>query len=260
MIRPQSIAITSGKGGVGKTYLSINLAVAIQRLQQRVLLFDSDLALANAHIFLGSQVERTILDALGDHMSMRDILTDGPDGMKLIAGGSGLSELLGLSPDLRRHIVSMFSDLAPYFDYLIVDTAAGIEENVLDFVEASDRIMVVVVGEPAAFIDAYASIKVLSQESGREDFDIIVNMARDEAHGKEIFQRFKAISAEFLDVNLNHIATIPHDDFLLKAVSRCEPIVKAFPDAPAARAIERLAATIIASPAPEPVGVHRGFF
>jgi flagellar biosynthesis protein FlhG len=259
-MQPQSIAITSGKGGVGKTYLSINLAVAIQRLNQRVLLFDSDLALANAHIFLGSQVQHTILDALSDHMSMRDVLTDGPDGMKLIAGGSGLSELLGLSPDLRRHIVSMFSDLAPYFDYLIVDTAAGIEENVLDFVEAADRIIVVVVGEPAAFVDAYASIKILSQESGREEFDVVVNMARDEAHGREIFNRFRSISSEFLDVKLNHLGTVPHDEYLLQAVSRCEPIVKCFPDAPAARAIERIASAIMTSHPPEPIGVHRGFF
>jgi flagellar biosynthesis protein FlhG len=259
MKRPQAIAVTSGKGGVGKTNLAVNLGLALQRRDDRVVLFDADLALANAHIVLGSRPDRTILDALGERLPLKDILTSGPLGMKLVAGGSGLSELMGLSPDLRRHIIGSFGELGGMADHLIVDTAAGVEANVIDFVQACDRVIVIVVGEPTAFIDAYASIKVLHQDTNRVHFDIVVNKVRDEAHGRDVFKRFQTIADKFLAVELHHLGSVPNDERLQQSVSRCEPLVLVFPNSPAARAIERIAERIAQDATPID-GKPGGFF
>jgi len=264
MKRPQAIAITSGKGGVGKTNLSVNLALALQRSTKNVAVFDADLALANAHLVLGCRASRTIVDAISGRCAVQDVLVSGPSGLKLIAGGSGLAELMSLSDEKRQSIISSISSIAPQIDYLIVDTAAGVEDNVIDFVAACDRVIVVVVGEPTAFVDAYASIKVLHQETGRTQFDIVVNRATNDTQGIQIFQRFQAIVSKFLPVALHHIGSIPNDERLGRAVSKCEPVIDSFPEAPASKAILSIAQVVLASPPPVvdegAVGFFRPFY
>lgn len=259
MKHPRSIAITSGKGGVGKTNIAVNLSIALQRRRERVALFDADLALANAHIVLGCKAQRTMADAFTSDTPLKDILSDGPGGVKLVAGGSGLSELMDLSPENRHRIISSFRDLATEIDTLVVDTAAGIEANVVDFVAASDRVIVVVVGEPTAFVDAYAAIKVLHQETGRTNFDVIVNRARDEAHGQDVFKRFRAITDKFLTANLHHIGSVPQDPRLVQAVTQRKPVLLAHPDCPASRAIERIA-DVLTGKSASPVDDRSGGF
>jgi flagellar biosynthesis protein FlhG len=244
MKRPQATAITSGKGGVGKTNLSVNLALALHRAGQKTGIFDADLSLANAHLVLGCRPERTIADTLAGSCTMAETVITSKQGVKMIAGGSGLAEVMGLSDDTRQKIIRGFSELSGDIDHLIVDTAAGVESNVIDFVAACDRVIVVVIGEPTAFVDAYASIKVLHQETGRERFDIIVNRAPSLAHGEQIFSRFRAITDKFLKVSLNHLGTVPDDDKLARAVNKCEPVLTAFPDSPSARAIMAIAERI----------------
>ncbi len=260
MKHPRSIAITSGKGGVGKTNIAVNLAIALQRRRERVALFDADLALANAHIVLGCKAQRTMADAFTSDTPLKDILSDGPEGVKLVAGGSGLSELMDLSPENRHRIISSFRDLATDLDTLVVDTAAGIEANVVDFVTAADRVIVVVVGEPTAFVDAYAAIKVLHQETGRTNFDVIVNRARDEAHGRDVFKRFRAITDKFLTANLHHIGSVPQDPRLVQAVTQRRPVLLAHPDCPASRAIERIAEALTGQGATPVDDRSGGFF
>lgn len=247
-----AIAVTSGKGGVGKTNISVNLALALRKLGKRVALFDADLALANGHILMGVNPAKTVVDALSSDVPLRDIITDGPEGVQLISGGSGLTDMMNLSTQNRRKIISAFGDLAKDVDYLVVDTAAGIEDNVLDFVHACNRVLIVVVGEPAAFIDAYASIKVLSQSGRVSHFDIVVNRARNDAHGKDIFNRFKAIVERFLDANIYHVATVPEDDQLNAGVSRCKPVMLSAPTSKSAKAIMSLA-ELITGPKATPV-------
>ena len=253
MTRPQAIAITSGKGGVGKTNLSVNVALALHKAGRRIGIFDADLA-------LGCRPERTIVDVLAGGCSMAETVVTAPSGVKMIAGGSGLAETMGLSDEKRQSIIRGFSELAPMLDALIVDTAAGVESNVVDFVAACDRVIVVVVGEPTAFVDAYASIKVLHQETGRERFDIVVNRARSAEHGKDIFNRFRAITDRFLKVSLDHLGTVPEDERLARAVGKCEPVVKSFPEAASARAITAIADRILHSVPPAVDEGAIGFF
>jgi flagellar biosynthesis protein FlhG len=241
MKRPQATAITSGKGGVGKTNLSVNIALALHNAGQKVGIFDADLALANAHLVLGCRPNRTIADVLKGNCTMRETVITSPLGVKMIAGGSGLAEVMGLSDETRRTIIRGFNELSDDVDHLIVDTAAGVESNVIDFVAACDRVVVVVVGEPTAFVDAYASIKVLHQETGRERFDIIINRAPNLAQGQQIFSRFRAITDKFLKVSLNHLGTVPEDERLARAVGKCEPVVSSFPDSASAKAIRDIA-------------------
>jgi len=240
-----AIALASGKGGVGKTNISVNLAIALRKLNKRVTLFDADMALANAHIVMGVQPTLTLLDVLDHENSLTDVCTTGPLGVRLISGGSGLNQLMNVSSEQRSKLIHSFSELEATCDYIIVDTAAGIEDNVLEFVRACNRIMIIVVGEPAAFIDAYACIKVLHQNYGIDNFDVIVNRSRDDAHGNDIFKRFKGIVERFLNTSLYHVASIPEDNQLHVSVARCSPITIMNPDAPSARAITTLAESLI---------------
>lgn len=244
-----AIALASGKGGVGKTNISVNLSLALRKLNKRVTLFDADMALANAHIVMGVQPALTLVDVLADGKLLTDVCTIGPLGVRLISGGSGLTELMNVSSEQRAKLIHSFAELEADCDFLIVDTAAGIEDNVLEFVRACNRIMIIVVGEPAAFIDAYACIKVLHQTSGIQHFDVVVNRARDDAHGRDVFKRFKGIVERFLDASLYHAASIPEDSQLHASVARCSPITIMNPDAPSARAITMLAASLISADA-----------
>ena len=239
-----AIAVTSGKGGVGKTNISVNLALALQKAGKKVTLFDADVALSNAHIVMGVQPAQTLAEVVADKKAISDVTVSGPLGVRLISGGSGLLELTNLSAEKRSSIIRSFRELEDECDYLVVDTAAGIDDNVLEFVQACNRILVVVVGEPAAFIDAYACIKVLHQVNGVRNFDIVVNRVRDEAHGSDVFARFKGIVDRFLDANLHHVANIPEDVQLHASVSRCNPVMISNPNARSAKAFAKLAARI----------------
>lgn len=244
-----AIAIASGKGGVGKTNISVNLSLALRLLNKRVTLFDADMALANSHIVMGVQPSLSLVDVLDGKRSLAEVCSSGPLGVRLISGGSGLSELMNVSSEQRSRLIHSFAELEAECDYLIVDTAAGIEDNVLEFVRACNRIMIVVVGEPAAFIDAYACIKVLHQINGIQHFDVVVNRTRDAAHGKDVFKRFKGIVERFLDASLYHAVSIPEDSQLHASVARCSPISIMNPEAPSARAIATLAASLLGASA-----------
>ena len=246
----RAIAVTSGKGGVGKTNVSINLSLALAKLGKQVALFDADMGLANAHILMGMKAERTIEDFLVGRHTLKEIMLDCPGqaGAKLISGGSGLSGVLSLEDSQRNAIIQGFGDLDGQVDYLVIDTAAGLENNVVPFLKASDRVLIVLVGEPTSFMDAYAVIKMMHNEVGATDFEVLTNMVTSPIEGQQLFKKFHDVCIKMLDVNLYHVGSLPRDPEVVAAVRARKPVVLHSPLAPITKAYDQLAMKIAKDP------------
>ena len=203
-----SIAVTSGKGGVGKTNTAVNLAISLQKLGKRVVLFDADFGMANAHIMLGSNPKTTTGDYLKGTTNIGDTLTETPTGLKFIAGRSGLTELLNLDNQARYKMLSGVSSLEDDIDYLIVDSPAGASDSAL-FVNAVDLALIVLVAEPTSFLDAYALVKAAHLENGVTDFAVMVNMADSAKTAETNFNKFRDITMRFLDIKLHYVGMVP---------------------------------------------------
>lgn len=253
------IAVTSGKGGVGKTNLSVNLSVALARLGKRAMLVDGDLGLANANILLGMNANATIADVLARDCGMPDVVQQGPSGIFFVPGHSGS----GLNPELarkdRRRLAEAFRPYAGKVDQIIVDTATGISPQAMGLVATSDLILLVLSAEPTAFMDAYALVKVLSLDHGCTDISVVTNMVESDASGAELFRHFEDVATRFLPVELTHLGSVPRDRHLREAVFRKRCCVEAFPDAPASLAFARIARAISEQEVPLTAGGHRFF-
>ena len=219
-----SIAVTSGKGGVGKTNTAVNLAISLSQTGKKVLLFDADFGLANVHVLLGTKPTKSVADFLDKKCSMEESITSFNDHIKIISGGSGFTELLNLDNHRRHQILSGISNLDQNIDYLIVDCPAGAADSTLFFASASDLVVVVLVEEPTSFLDAYALIKAANLETGVKNFAVIVNMADSKSVAKSSFEKFREIVMRFLDVNLHYAGMIPHSKEIKHAVARRKPV------------------------------------
>lgn len=239
--RPVVIAVASGKGGVGKTHVSVNLSVALARGGKRVMLFDADLGLANAGVVLGLPGQATIEDALKGDMSLADIVQAGPAGIGLISGGSGDASLSVLDEDVQQKLCREFRVFENELDYLVIDTAAGIAPIVTGFVEKADFAVVVLNDEPASFIDAYGLLKALAGRGRCKKALVLTNMVANSIAGERLFARFKGVVGRFLDIELEHLGSVPHDPHVRRAALRKRPVVEAYPLTPAGQAFNRLA-------------------
>ena len=246
----QVIAITGGKGGVGKTSVAVNLATALAARSRRVVLLDGDLGLANADVFLGLSPRYTLAHVLAGERTLDEILVEAPQGFKLIPAAAGAADLAQLGPAEHLGLIRAFSSLASRLDVLIVDTAAGLSHSVLQFSQAAQQVMVVICDEPASITDAYALIKVLSRNHGVERFRILANQIRLPGGGRELYQRFERVAARFLDVTLEYAGEIPDDDCLRRSVRGQRPVLDEYPSSPAARAFKKLAAHADSWPVP----------
>jgi len=254
------IAVTGGKGGVGKTNITLNTAIAMAKQGKRVMVLDGDLGLANVDVMLGLRVEKNLSHVLSGECTLDEVLVTGPHGIKIAPATSGTQSMAELSPTEHAGLIRAFSELRSQIDVLIVDTAAGISDMVLSFSKASQDIMVVVCDEPTSLTDAYALIKILNREHGVFRFKIVANMVRDVREGQELFSKLSKVTGRFLDVALELVATVPFDENIRKAVRKQTSIVDAYPSSPAAVAIGQLANKALSWPIPAQPGGHLEFF
>ncbi len=254
------IAVTSGKGGVGKTNLSVNLGVALAQMKRRVILMDADMGLANVDILLGLSPKFNLSHVLQGEKTLQDIMLDGPAGLKIIPASSGIQHMTELSVTEQAGIIRAFSEIDNNLDILIVDTAAGISSAVVNFARACQEIIVVVCDEPTSLTDAYAYIKLLNRDYGLSKFHIVSNMVNNMQQGQQLFTKLSKVTDRYLDVNLNFVGAIPFDEMLRKAVQKQTAIVDAFPQSKAAMAIKNLALRIENWPIKAQAGGYLEFF
>jgi len=246
----QVIAVTGGKGGVGKTSVSVNLATAISASGKRVVLLDGDLGLANADVFLGLSPRYTLAHVISGERTLDEILVTAPQGFQVVPAASGAADLANMGATEHLGLVQAFSSLAARVDVLIVDTAAGLSHSVLQFSQAAQHVVVVICDEPASLTDAYALVKVLSRSHGVSRFRVVANQVRVPGAGAELFSRFERVTARFLDVVLEFAGEIPEDELLRRSVREQRPVFDAYPACPASRAFKKLAARADTWPVP----------
>ena len=236
----QVIAVTGGKGGVGKTTVAVNLAATLASRGKEVLLLDGDLGLANVDVFLGLTPRLTLADVLAGNCSLEEIVLNAPQGFKVVPAASGIAQLAELDTLTHLGLVRAFGDLTANLDVMVVDTAPGIAGSVLQFSQAAQQVLVVICDEPASLTDAYALIKILSRDHGVTQFRVLVNQSRGRGLGQSLFQRFERVATRFLTVELDYAGEIPEDPFLRRSIREQRPVVQAYPQCPAAVALKTL--------------------
>ena len=250
--KPQArvITVTSGKGGVGKTSISLNLAIWLTRLGKKVVVFDADFGLANIEVMLGVRPKYNLADMMFRGKELKDIITQGEEGISFISGGSGIQELATMSREQVMVLTNRLMELDNYADVVIVDTGAGISDSVLEFVLASSEVLLVSTPEPTSITDAYALLKALNKkvEFVKEDTCIrmISNRVRNDAEGRNLYEKMRVVSEKFLSIPIEYAGAVPMDDQNSRAVMRQKPISVIYPDAPAARAIKQIAEQLLA--------------
>lgn len=234
-------AITSGKGGVGKTTLSLNLGIALSGLGHQVLLIDADLGLANVDILLGLSPEATLQDLLSGEASVLDVLVEGPEGLSILPSASGMAESVAWRPEARAHLAEELGRLERGFDLILIDTGAGISQKVLDFVLSADKMLVVAVPEPTSIADAYAMVKVCHSQPGTPETGFLVNRARSPREAFDLHQKFNQIVNRFLGISAERAGYVLEDLSVEQASRTQQPVLLSHPESAAARCIAQIA-------------------
>ncbi len=257
------ITVTSGKGGVGKTSISINLAIQMSRMGKKVVVFDADFGLANIEVMLGVRPQYNLADMMFRGKDLTDIITEGVEGISFISGGSGIQELASMNREQVMYLASCLMTLDKYADIVIVDTGAGISDSVLEFVLASTEVLLVATPEPTSITDAYALLKALNrkEEFVKEDTSIkmIANRVDSISEGQNLYEKMSIVSEKFLNIPVTYLGSVPMDEQISKAVMRQKPVSVINPDAPSAKAIRQIAETLLELDSEE-ISEKRGMF
>ena len=239
------ITVTSGKGGVGKTSLAVNMALQFQRQGKKVVILDADFGLANIEVMLGIRPQYNLADLMFNGKALKDIITEGPEGIGFISGGSGIKELASLSREQIIMVMEALSELDKLVDVIIVDTGAGIADNVLEFAAASEEVLLVVTPEPTSITDAYALLKTLNHtqdfQASQTVIKLISNRVQSEKEGQEIFDKVSLVADKFLNIQLEYLGFVLNDANVSKAVMHQKPLIQVYPNTPAALSILYLA-------------------
>lgn len=255
------ISITSGKGGVGKTTLAVNLAIAAQMSGLETVIFDADLGLANVDIALGLFPRYNLMHVLQGEKSIKEIICPGPQGVRIIAGGSGWAELANVSQQQLNDFITGLAELDSSADLIIIDTGAGLANSVLSFLHASSEIIVVTTPEPTAITDAYAVIKLMSQQEDKR-IHVLVNRVKNEQDARAVYSKIERTASRFLGTTPSFAGWLPEDGLVTQGIISQQPVLLQCPDSRVAKAIRQLADTLFFSAhAVEPVEVGlRSFF
>jgi flagellar biosynthesis protein FlhG len=249
--RARITAVTSGKGGVGKTFVSANLAAALARQGRRVLVLDADLGLANLDVMLNLAPKITLHDVFTGKSSLEDAILPAPGGFSALLAGSGMVEYSRMTPEVRDQLLAVIGQVAPRFDHVILDTGAGISDVVLYAVSLADEVLVVVTPEPTSMTDAYATIKVLASTQGRDRMRLVVNQTRRHGEGRAVCLQLQQVVDRFVNggratpVRLEMVGEVPLDIAVRDAVLRRQLLLEMLPGTPAALAVAAVAAKLL---------------
>jgi flagellar biosynthesis protein FlhG len=239
-----TIAVTSGKGGVGKTSVVVNLAVALARLRNRVGILDADFGLGNVDVLLGLAPESHLGHLLAGEKDIEDIIVRGPNNVQIIPASSGLRELTALTESQWLRLAEGLGRVCRQLDFLLIDTAAGVSDNVVELLLSAQRVLVVTSLEPSAMVDAYAMVKVLTTADPSKEIAVLVNGARDAAEAELVFRQLELATSRFLQRSLRYFGFVPFDPAVREAVLVQRPIVDHRPQSPASRCFRMLASRI----------------
>lgn len=239
------IAITSGKGGVGKTNIAVNLAIALQRRGHRVLVIDADLGMANVDILLGASSRKHLLDLLQPEVKLDDVIVETPHGVQYISGGSGIEKALEYDHAEKVLLQQKLADCAARADLIIVDTGAGLGRNVMDFILAADEVLLVTTPEPTSLTDAYAVMKAYSIYAAQKNLRLIINRVYEQKESREVALKLQRAAEKFLHMPVDCLGYVFEDTSVTKAVRKQLPLLKAEPNAAAARCIDALAESLL---------------
>jgi len=240
------VTITSGKGGVGKTNIAVNLAISLARKGYKTCLFDADIGLANVNILMGIVGKYTLEDVISGSKILKEVIIKNWNSIDIIPGSSGVEQFETLEKKELENIITQFSNLDEY-DYIIVDTGAGISKAVVSFCLASSILIVTVVPEPTSLTDAYSLLKVLKFNGFKNQVNIIANRVKSENLGKKVFEKFKNTVLKYINLNLSYLGGIPEDQNVLEAVSMQSPFIINFPDSPASKKIFQISGILAQS-------------
>lgn len=252
------IAITSGKGGVGKSNFALNFALSLVQQNKKVLIFDVDLGFANIDVLLGRSPDESVASMIEKDLSIWDIIEEGPDGLMFISGGTGFDDLFRLDEPKMNKFFTELSQIQGHVDYIMLDTGAGLSYENLRFILAADDVVLVTTPEPTSITDAYSVVKMVHGKDPNVHMKLVINQCTSDKEGKETAENFQKVTHQFLDKQIGVLGFIPSDAAIPNAVKKQIPFLLAFPNGQASQAMQKLTAEFLELPVPYKLGL-KGF-